>query len=203
MNSTQFDPIYLYSAISLILSIIIHETGHLIAAKRCGCKVLVFSIGFGRPFFQKFIHGTIYQVAWILLGGYCSLKGEMDYRKSKYALTNLKYMQKLYVVLAGVGVNCLTGLIAYGLYWIFGGEFFFYFAFLTILLGLSNLIPIPGIDGSYPFLFLLEKVFGKKEGIKVMQRAVDVGMFFINMLNIGCVYYCIYVGVKWLIAYFN
>lgn len=186
--------------IILLLCITIHEAGHLIASKRCGCKVYEFSIGFGPKIFAKKIKGTVYKLSWILLGGYCSLQGEMNYSKSKTALTNLKYRQKVYIVLAGIGANCLSAIFSFGLFTMFKLDFFFYFAYLSILLGLSNLILIiPGIDGSYPFLFLLEKIFGKREGIKVMQRAVDVGMFFINILNIGCIiYFVIYFLFKFM-----
>jgi membrane-associated protease RseP (regulator of RpoE activity) len=181
---------------ALIVAIIVHEAGHLIASKRCKCKVTIFSLGFGKPFFKKLVNGTTYQISWILLGGFCALEGEMEYSKKKYALMNLKYTQKLYIVLAGIGANCLSAIFSFGLYSMFGQDWFYMFGQLSILLGLSNLIfLLPGIDGSYPFLFLLEKVFGKKEGIKVMARAVDVGMFFINFLNLVCVVY----GIYWLI----
>jgi membrane-associated protease RseP (regulator of RpoE activity) len=182
----------------LLLAITLHELGHLFASKRCGCRVYEFSIGFGRKIFSKTINGTLYKLSWILLGGYCCLEGELNYSKSKTALTNLKYRQKVYIVLAGIGANCLSAIFSFGLFTMFKLDFFYYFAYLSILLGLSNLIIlVPGIDGSYPLLFLLEKVFGKKEGIKVMQRAVDVGMFFINILNIGCiVYFVIYFLLK-------
>jgi membrane-associated protease RseP (regulator of RpoE activity) len=184
--------------ISLILVILIHESGHYIAAKRSNCQILVASFGFGKILYKKRINNIDYQICLIPLGGYISLKNELDYSKSKTALTNLKYRQKVYIVLAGIGANCLSAIFAFGLFVMFKLDFFYYFAYLSILLGLSNLIVfIPGIDGSYPLLFLLEKVFGKKEGIKVMQRAVDVGMFFINILNIGCiVYFVIYFLLK-------
>jgi membrane-associated protease RseP (regulator of RpoE activity) len=174
----------------LFLCIIIHELGHLFAAQRCHCKVNVFSVGFGKILWQRYWNGTIYQICWIFLGGFCSLEGELEYSKSKTALTNLKYRQKLYIVMAGIAANCLSAIIVFGLFTMFQIEFFYLFGLIAILLGLSNLLIVfPGIDGCYPFLFLLEKPFGKKEGIKVMQRAVEVGMFFINLLNVACVYY--------------
>ena len=38
---------YIAALIVLSLIIIIHEAGHLLAARSCGVKIKVFSIGFG------------------------------------------------------------------------------------------------------------------------------------------------------------
>lgn len=182
--------------VAIFCAIIIHELGHLFASKRCHCTILSASFGFGKILYKKEINNINYQICLIPLGGYLSLKGEMEYCKSKTALTNLKYRQKVYIVLAGIGANCLTAILSFGLFAMFGLSFFFHFAYLSILLGLSNLfILFPGLDGSYPLLFLLEKPLGKKEGIKVMQRAIDIGMFFINVLNIGCIIYFVIIGI--------
>jgi len=179
--------------ISVFIGIIAHELGHFFAAKRCGCGVLVFSIGFGKPIFKKMWKNTLWQICPILLGGYCALKGELDYSTSKTAFTNLRYIQKCYIALAGIAVNCLTGLSALGLDYFFKVECLFVFGWLVIMLGLSNLIVLfPGIDGSYPLLFLLEKIFGKKEGLLVINRAVEVGGFFMNLLNIYVVFYLVW-----------
>jgi membrane-associated protease RseP (regulator of RpoE activity) len=179
--------------------IILHELGHLFSAKRCKCKVNEFSVGFGKTIIQRKINGTNYKLCWILLGGYCALDGELEYTKKKYALTNLRYLQKLYIVFAGVAVNCLSGIFAFGFYSMFGIEYFQWFGHFSILLGLSNLIILfPGIDGAYALLFLLEKPFGKKDGIALMNRAVEVGMFFLNVLNIVCIIYFGQVFIKWI-----
>jgi len=183
--------------IILILVIMIHELGHLWGAKKYRCKVKVFSIGFGKPFFSFRKGETIYQISWVLLGGYCSLDGELDYSKKKRAFTNLPYMQKSCIALSGILANCITGLMSLGLGVLFNWVPFYNFGYLSIVLGLSNLIPFPALDGSYPLLFLLEKKFGKKDGIILMQRAVNAGMFFINLLNIFCILYLGNLFVRW------
>lgn len=184
----------------LFLSIIIHESCHFIAAKRSKCGVTTFSIGFGRPIFKFTKNNIVYQLCWILLGGYCSLEGELEYSTSPTAFLNLKYRQKVYIALAGIAGNSLSAFIAFLIYQFIKIDFFFLFGFLSIALGLSNLIVIvPGIDGSYPFLFLLEKIKGKKYGIKLMVKLVNIGMKIINTLNIICVVYLGYRFVFWLI----
>jgi len=58
------------------LVIFVHEAGHFIAARMCGVRVDVFSLGFG-PRLLGFRRGaTLYQVAAIPLGGYVRMAGE-------------------------------------------------------------------------------------------------------------------------------
>ena len=76
--------------LSLIFIILFHELGHLIVAKLCGCKVNIFSVGFGKPFFAKKFGETTYQIAPILLGGYCALDSELTLSDSLNAFTNIQ-----------------------------------------------------------------------------------------------------------------
>ena len=170
--------------ISLIICIALHELGHLFAAKAVKCEVEVFSIGFGKPIFQKKIGKTVYQIAWIPVGGFCKLQDELVFSKKKHIFPNLPYSQKLLVVLAGCAVNIITGIIAFAI-----GHFshiyaFLYFGFFSVLLGLSNLLPIPALDGSYPVLVWLEKPYGKEKGYLLMAKICRVGFIILMILNI-------------------
>ena len=44
---------FFFFIISLAILIAVHEFGHFWVARRCGVKVLKFSIGFGKPLWQK------------------------------------------------------------------------------------------------------------------------------------------------------
>ncbi|CUS49269.1 regulator of sigma E protease [Idiomarinaceae bacterium HL-53] len=51
-----------------------HEFGHFWVARRCGVKIITFSIGFGKPIWKRVAKdGTQYQVAAIPLGGYVKM----------------------------------------------------------------------------------------------------------------------------------
>ena len=176
----------------LLISIILHELGHLYVAKLCKCKVNIFSIGFGRPLFKIKIKGTIYQISPILLGGYCALKGELDYDRSKYSFTNKTYRQKVYISLAGVTVNILLGIIFLFLSKLHFNYNFYIFGFINLVLGISNLLPIPCLDGSYPLEFLLEFKWGKKRCYAFIQKINGVFFKIINILNIICIVYFIW-----------
>ena len=66
---------------TLVVLVAVHEFGHFWVARRCGVKVLRFSIGFGPVLPGCRWHdsqGTEYVIAAIPLGGYIKMLGEMD-----------------------------------------------------------------------------------------------------------------------------
>ena len=66
---------WLIVALGVLISF--HEFGHFWVARRCGVKVLRFSIGFGRPLWRRRDrHGTEFVVAAIPLGGYVKMLDE-------------------------------------------------------------------------------------------------------------------------------
>src|SRR5262245_8945225 len=61
----------------LTIVVFFHELGHFLVARRCGIKVLVFSIGFG-PELAGFNdrHGTRWKLSAVPLGGYVKFFGD-------------------------------------------------------------------------------------------------------------------------------
>jgi membrane-associated protease RseP (regulator of RpoE activity) len=166
--------------------------GHLVAAKICKCKVPIFSIGFGKPLWKKKIGDTVYQICPLILGGYCQLDGEMKFSRSKYAFTNKTYSQKVFISLAGILVNVVTGSIAYILGYHFHNMFLLAFGYYSVLLGICNALPIPSLDGSYPVFILLEKVMGKKRAYILIEKIFQVSFKIIMFLNILSIPWIIY-----------
>ena len=72
----------LYGILGLGLIVLIHETGHLIAARICGVKVEAFSVGMGPILLHKTIKNTDYRLSLIPLGGYCEMKGEKAFSEA-------------------------------------------------------------------------------------------------------------------------
>lgn len=61
----------------LTLVVFFHELGHFLVARRCGVRVLVFSIGFGPELFGfNDRHGTRWKLSAIPLGGYVKFFGD-------------------------------------------------------------------------------------------------------------------------------
>src|SRR5215468_12667141 len=61
----------------LTIVVFFHELGHFLMARRCGIKVLVFSVGFGPEiagFYDRY--GTRWKISAIPLGGYVKFFGD-------------------------------------------------------------------------------------------------------------------------------
>ncbi|HCD54881.1 MAG TPA: zinc metallopeptidase RseP, partial [Halieaceae bacterium] len=65
--------------LTLGVLVAVHEFGHFWVARRCGVKVLRFSIGFGKSLYTWHDrHGTEFCVAAIPLGGYVKMLDERE-----------------------------------------------------------------------------------------------------------------------------
>ncbi|WP_417248845.1 RIP metalloprotease RseP [Celeribacter sp.] len=76
-GSGLFGTVVVILALSVIVTV--HEYGHYIVGRWCGIKADVFSLGFGKPLYQRTDkHGTLWQVAAIPLGGYVKFAGDAN-----------------------------------------------------------------------------------------------------------------------------
>ncbi len=62
-------------AFGLLLSIALHEIGHMVPAKKFGVKVTQYMVGFGPTMFSRKRGDTEYGLKWIPLGGYIRMIG--------------------------------------------------------------------------------------------------------------------------------
>lgn len=101
--------------VSLIIGV--HEFGHYWVARRCGVKVLRFSIGFGRPLWTWRRGGTEYVVGLIPLGGYVRMLDEENdtvAEKDKEATFNCKSLAaRTAIVAAGPVFNFILAWLLY------------------------------------------------------------------------------------------
>src|SRR5580700_5391662 len=76
--------IYLVATLGLAVLMIVHETGHYVAARRFGMRVVRFSIGFGPTVWrhQPPESSTVYQVALIPFLAYVQIAGMNPYEES-------------------------------------------------------------------------------------------------------------------------
>ena len=61
--------------IGLIVSVALHECGHMLPAKKFGAAVPKYMVGFGPTLWAKRVGGTVYGIKAILLGGYVRIGG--------------------------------------------------------------------------------------------------------------------------------
>lgn len=109
--------------IAIIILVGFHEYGHFITAKKCGVKVLRFSLGFGPIFYKRTGRdGCEYAFSLIPLGGYVKMldtrEGEVKPEELKYEFNSQPVWKRLAIVAAGPLFNILLAF------------FLFYFMFL-------------------------------------------------------------------------
>ena len=104
--------------VTLGVLVTFHEFGHFWVARRCGVKVLRFSVGFGKPI--KSWHGkdgTEYWLAWIPLGGYVKMlderEGDVAPEDRPREFTGKPIWQRILIVLAGPGFNLIFAVAAF------------------------------------------------------------------------------------------
>jgi regulator of sigma E protease len=98
--------------VSLGVLVTFHEFGHYWVARRCGVRVLRFSIGFGKPLWmRKGRDGTEYVIAALPLGGYVRMlderEGEVAPADAPLAFNRKPVGQRIAIVLAGPLANLL------------------------------------------------------------------------------------------------
>lgn len=108
--------------VTLGILVVIHELGHYWVAKRCGVKVLRFSVGFGRPL-ARWVRGadrTEWVIAAIPLGGYVRMLDERDDDQGPVSAADLPRAfnrqpvgKRIAIVLAGPLANLLLAVVVY------------------------------------------------------------------------------------------
>lgn len=119
------------------LVIFVHEAGHFIAARLCGVRVEVFSLGFGPRLLGWRRGGTLYQIALVPLGGYVKMAGdEMDTRGRQPRPDDLRAKSvgaRFFIYSGGVLMNVIFALVVFP---------------LVLLAGVPSMVPV--VDAPLP-----------------------------------------------------
>jgi membrane-associated protease RseP (regulator of RpoE activity) len=203
---------YLIVFASVLITIVLHESGHAVCAVLCKVKVEVFSVGFWKPFLSFKWKGIEWRITLWLLGGFCKLSGENSKVKNGFLVQ--PYRKKLLIILGGVFVNFVIAILCYlinygnifvGLkfdwlalhvfftqdfevivpyYIVYRPNFFLWqLSFMNICCAVVNLIPVPSTDGSYIFLPWLEYVW-KENYVKYLNITTKIGFAFLMILQV-------------------
>jgi regulator of sigma E protease len=104
---------------AIALLVVFHELGHYWVARRCGVKVLRFSVGFGQIIYSKRFAGsdTEWVVSAVPLGGYVKMlderEGEVAPDELNYAFNRKPVWQRMAIVAAGPLANLLLAIVLY------------------------------------------------------------------------------------------
>ncbi|HLA31076.1 MAG TPA: sigma E protease regulator RseP [Pseudomonas sp.] len=104
--------------VALGVLVTFHEFGHFWIARRCGVRVLRFSIGFGSPLLRWHDRrGTEFVIAAIPLGGYVKMlderEGEVPSAQLEQSFTRKSVRQRVAIVAAGPIANFLLALLLF------------------------------------------------------------------------------------------
>ncbi len=106
--------------VALGVLVTFHEFGHFYVARRCGVKVLRFSVGFGKPLYSWYDKsGTQYTLAGIPLGGYVKMlderEGQVPEDQLDQTFNRKNVWQRIAIVAAGPLANFILAVV---LFWI-------------------------------------------------------------------------------------
>src|SRR5256712_11560328 len=106
-----------------------HEFGHFWVARRCGVKVLKFSIGFGPKLAGRQIGETEYVISAIPLGGYVKMLGEdlgdkVSEEDKKRSFAHAPLLKRTAIVAAGPIFNLLLAYLIFTAWLAAGGPLF-------------------------------------------------------------------------------
>ena len=109
---TEFFGSVWWLLVSLGILVTFHEFGHYWVARRCGVRVLRFSVGFGKPLYTRIgKDGTEYVLAMLPLGGYVKMLDERETEVApadRHLSFNAKSVyQRIAIVAAGPIANLL------------------------------------------------------------------------------------------------
>jgi len=140
-NFTLTDLLYIVPSfiVAIVILVGFHELGHFWMARRLGIRVLKFSIGFGKPLWNRVSKkdGVEYVIGSIPLGGYVKLLGERNEENDQpiaaedlpFSFHRAPVWKRVLVLLAGPFINLV---LAAFIYWI------------LLLIGMPALKPVVG-----------------------------------------------------------
>lgn len=116
-------------SIYVALAMIVHELGHVIAARKCNVHASELSLGLGPRLFGFRVRSLRFSLRVIPLGSFVRLDGD--------ALKARSIQQQLFVHLGGILLNIVAGLATFGTI----------FSWINFLIAAGNLLPLYQHDG--------------------------------------------------------
>jgi membrane-associated protease RseP (regulator of RpoE activity) len=159
MNASAFNMIA-----SLAGALILHELGHFLAARACRVSVTQAGLGWGPKLFGFRVRGVDYQLRLLPVGAFI--------RVDMLTLQKRPLFQQLFVLLAGIGMNLLLGVIAWGTF----------FGTLNLILAVANLFPLYQQDGWKSGMVIFRRVFGRPSPLVEWSFTLSPGVIGLILL---------------------
>lgn len=179
--------------------LLVHEIGHLVAARWCGVRVVNVSVGLGKEIFGFYDrHDTRWSLAALPVGG-CIKFWDKRSCADGTSLSKKSLGQQAIIFAAGPLANLVLALFLSGLASVFFGEVLYPGAYshqasilivsmlslLSILIAGFNLLPIPPLDGASLSFLATEAVTGKPISDRVRKLSLICGVIVLSALTIA------------------
>jgi Zn-dependent protease len=129
--------------LSFIIALVLHELGHLVAAKMCRVPVISMGLGWGPKLCRRTFRDIDCQLRMLPLGAFVQLKMNVFHQRS--------LNQQLLILGAGIAVNLLLAIIFWGTL----------FGTFNLCLAVGNLLPLYQQDGWKGAIVLSRKLLGR------------------------------------------
>ncbi|SFI76167.1 RIP metalloprotease RseP [Celeribacter neptunius] len=135
LGGTAFTLVFFIVALSIIVTV--HEYGHYIVGRWSGIKADVFSLGFGKPIWQRTDkRGTVWQIASLPFGGYVKFAGDanaasapdahavegLSAEEARHTMPGAPLWARTLTVAAGPVFNFIFSFLVFTLFVLFVGQ---------------------------------------------------------------------------------
>lgn len=131
------------ATVSIFAALVLHELGHYFAARLCAVPIKQLGFGWGPKLYSSRVSGVDLQLRLLPVGAYV----QMDMK----ALQRRSLPQQLFVLGAGIAVNLVLGMVAWGSL----------FGTFNLALAIGNLIPLYQLDGWKSGMVICRRMFGR------------------------------------------
>ncbi len=164
---------YLIGLLGIGLVVVIHELGHLWAAKTCGIDVEVFSFGLGPKLWGIEHKGTDFRISILPFGGYCRLKGSDDLSQAllqkdknfthieQGSLFSVHPAKRIVTYLSGPLLNLVFAILLYS-------------TLATIPYEVLSTEPVIAMINDYPSLFSHATSPAYEQGLRTLDKVLEL-----------------------------
>jgi len=151
--------------ISFAFALILHELGHLTAARLCHIPVSEVGLGWGPKILQRRFEGLDWQLRLVPIGAFVRMDMRVLQVRSLY--------QQLFVLGAGIGVNLMLAILTWGTL----------FGILNLALAIGNCIPLYQQDGWKGAIVLSRKLLGRQNRLVEWTVTIVGGLFALGVFT--------------------
>lgn len=144
---------------SLVVAMLIHELGHLLAARAFGVRAPELGLGWGRRLWSARVADVEFKLHALPIGAYVRL--------DMTELQRRPLTQQVTVLLAGIFVNLVAAALTQGTW----------FSLINYVLAAANLLPLYQQDGWKCGMVVLRKVVGQRSSLVEWTFTIAGGVF--------------------------